>query len=52
MLIHAKLSVLACTCNILGTIGSYGCNVYTGECVCKRNVVGRDCNQCLVSIVL
>ncbi|XP_071040425.1 laminin subunit beta-1 isoform X2 [Parasteatoda tepidariorum] len=37
----------ACTCNVLGTIGNYGCNVYTGECVCKRNVVGRDCNQCL-----
>ncbi|XP_054721557.1 laminin subunit beta-1-like [Uloborus diversus] len=37
----------SCSCNALGTIGSYGCNVYTGECVCKRNVIGRDCNQCL-----
>ncbi|XP_055926474.1 laminin subunit beta-1-like [Argiope bruennichi] len=37
----------ACTCDVLGTIGNFGCNVYTGECVCKRNVVGRDCNQCL-----
>lgn len=37
----------ACTCDTLGTIDNQGCNVYTGECVCKRNVVGRDCNQCL-----
>ncbi|XP_013782951.1 laminin subunit beta-1-like [Limulus polyphemus] len=36
-----------CTCNTLGTIGNHGCNVFTGECTCKRNVVGRDCNQCL-----
>ncbi|XP_054168822.1 laminin subunit beta-1-like isoform X2 [Oppia nitens] len=35
-----------CTCNQLGTVGNLGCNVHTGECVCKRNVVGRDCNQC------
>uniref|UniRef100_W4VRM4 Putative laminin n=1 Tax=Corethrella appendiculata TaxID=1370023 RepID=W4VRM4_9DIPT len=35
-----------CTCNILGTINNSGCNVYTGECTCKRLVTGRDCNQC------
>lgn len=40
----------ACSCNELGTIGNYGCNVFNGECICKRNVIGRDCNQCLVSI--
>ncbi len=39
----------ACTCNQYGTVGNLGCNVYTGECVCKRNVIGRDCNQCAVS---
>ena len=37
----------ACTCNTLGTIDNQGCNVYTGECTCKRYVIGRDCNQCL-----
>ncbi|XP_021926605.1 laminin subunit beta-1 isoform X2 [Zootermopsis nevadensis] len=37
----------SCTCNTLGTIGNQGCNVYTGECTCKRYVTGRDCNQCL-----
>ena len=36
----------ACSCNQLGTVGNLGCDVVTGECVCKRNVVGRDCNQC------
>lgn len=24
-----------------------GCNVYSGECVCKRYVTGRDCDSCL-----
>ncbi|KAI5734580.1 hypothetical protein M8J77_008341 [Diaphorina citri] len=36
-----------CTCNIQGTINSQGCNKDTGDCTCKRNVEGRDCNQCL-----
>lgn len=35
-----------CTCNTLGTLGNSGCNVYTGECTCKRLVTGKDCNQC------
>jgi len=35
-----------CTCNTLGTEGNQGCDVLTGECQCKRNVVGRDCTQC------
>lgn len=36
-----------CTCNILGTINNSGCNPHTGECVCKRLVTGKDCNQCM-----
>lgn len=36
-----------CTCNIQGTIDAQGCNKVTGDCTCKRNVEGRDCNQCL-----
>ncbi|GLV46313.1 LanB1 [Carabus blaptoides fortunei] len=36
-----------CTCNTLGTIDNQGCDVYTGDCICKRYVTGRDCNQCL-----
>ncbi|XP_065087000.1 laminin subunit beta-1 isoform X1 [Ochlerotatus camptorhynchus] len=36
-----------CSCNILGTVDNAGCNVHTGECICKRLVTGRDCNQCI-----
>lgn len=37
-----------CTCNTFGTIDNQGCNVYTGECYCKRYVTGRNCDQCLL----
>ncbi|ODN04402.1 Laminin subunit beta-1 [Orchesella cincta] len=37
-----------CSCHTLGTVENQGCNVYTGECTCKRYVTGRDCNQCLL----
>lgn len=37
----------ACTCNLLGTVDNQGCDMNSGECTCKRNVQGRDCNQCL-----
>lgn len=37
----------ACSCNLLGTYENQGCNVYSGECTCKRYVTGRDCDQCL-----
>ncbi|KAL1492725.1 hypothetical protein ABEB36_010939 [Hypothenemus hampei] len=37
----------SCTCDTLGTIDNQGCNVYTGECTCKRYVTGRNCFQCL-----
>lgn len=36
-----------CSCDLLGTYENQGCNVYSGECVCKRYVTGRDCDQCL-----
>ncbi|XP_033647467.1 laminin subunit beta-1-like [Asterias rubens] len=36
----------ACTCNTLGTEGNRGCNKQTGNCVCKRYVTGRNCDQC------
>lgn len=35
-----------CECNLLGTYENQGCNIYSGECVCKRYVTGRDCDQC------
>lgn len=41
---------IECSCSLLGTVDNLGCNVNTGECICKRNVVGRDCNSCAVSL--
>ena len=31
-----------CTCNRLGTVGNQGCDVYSGECQCKRFVTGQS----------
>ena len=41
-----------CQCDIRGIArideasGSRGCDQETGQCSCKRNVIGKDCNQC------
>ncbi|XP_037091485.1 laminin subunit beta-1-like isoform X2 [Pollicipes pollicipes] len=35
-----------CTCDPLGTLPDIGCDQQTGHCRCKRNVVGRNCDQC------
>ncbi|GAB6026920.1 laminin beta [Chamberlinius hualienensis] len=37
----------SCSCDAKGTVANLGCNQYTGECTCKRYVIGRDCNQCM-----
>lgn len=37
----------ACTCVALGTVKDRGCDAGTGECICKRYVTGRNCDQCL-----
>ena len=29
-----------------GIRSTAGCDEQTGECACKANVIGRDCNQC------
>ena len=29
-----------------GIRSTAGCDEVTGECTCKANVIGRDCNQC------
>ncbi|XP_065644500.1 laminin subunit gamma-1 isoform X1 [Hydra vulgaris] len=38
---------LACGCNSLGSINSYVCNIYGGQCNCKENIYGRTCMSCL-----
>ncbi|XP_053314949.1 laminin subunit alpha-2 isoform X2 [Spea bombifrons] len=40
------LSCQACNCNINGSLSS-SCNLQTGQCECKNNVTGRQCDECL-----
>ncbi|KAM4771006.1 laminin subunit alpha-2 [Rhinophrynus dorsalis] len=35
-----------CNCNVNGSI-STTCNLQTGQCECKNNVIGRQCDECL-----
>lgn len=38
---------LECTCHFPGTLtGGNICNTETGQCMCKPDVAGRDCDQC------
>ncbi|KAH9496442.1 hypothetical protein Btru_010839 [Bulinus truncatus] len=37
----------ACSCNTTGTVNNTNnCNKTTGQCLCKVNVEGDNCNQC------
>ena len=38
-----------CLCNVVGTVGSSAvCDTTSGQCLCKSNVVGRNCSACVV----
>ena len=41
------LKHVECNCNINGIVSDDGCDEKTGECTCKRFVIGRDCDQCM-----
>lgn len=36
----------ACICNVLGTSPGNSCSKITGDCICKRYVTGKQCDQC------
>lgn len=38
---------IACTCDALGTVRERGCDPKKGDCLCKRHVTGKNCEQCL-----
>ena len=40
-----ELKCHACECNSLGSVDSE-CNLDNGQCACKKNVAGRECNKC------
>lgn len=41
--------LIACGCNSLGTIpGGISCDSVEGNCYCKRFVMGKQCDQCMV----
>ena len=35
----------ACDCNSIGSLDNF-CNVTTGQCKCRANTYGRECDQC------
>lgn len=37
----------ACDCNMTGSHAGTICDAETGQCICKSNVGGRQCNQCV-----
>lgn len=46
-----SFAATGCKCNSIGSTSS-ACDIVSGQCKCKQNVVGRQCDQCQVSIYL
>jgi len=42
---HYNNGVLSCRCNTSGS-KSFDCDIFGGQCECKTNVIGRQCEEC------
>ena len=40
-------SAFECGCDRIGSINPLVCNIYGGQCNCKKNIYGRICQRCL-----
>uniref|UniRef100_UPI00398F6349 usherin isoform X1 n=1 Tax=Pristiophorus japonicus TaxID=55135 RepID=UPI00398F6349 len=44
----SSLGCLSCNCDTAGTMNrSMNCDKFTGQCACKTNITGLQCNQCV-----
>ena len=44
-----RLGCTQCSCDTKGTVGGSGeCDQQSGNCTCKRLVIGQQCNQCML----
>lgn len=46
MMCLLSFSILACDCFMFGITNNGTCNQTTGQCECKQNVTGRQCDGC------
>ena len=44
--VPSLFSFLACDCFMFGITNNGTCNQTTGQCECKQNVTGRQCDGC------
>lgn len=45
IVIYYKIIFVECDCNSIGALDNF-CNITTGQCKCRPNTYGRECDQC------
>ena len=43
---YVSVTFLACLCNAEGSEDDW-CNVGNGQCFCRDNIIGRQCDHCV-----
>lgn len=48
---NTSVECVPCQCHEVGTVTDQinSCNITTGQCQCKSNVIGRDCDSCALN---